>query len=135
MRLAFPLILALGLGCNGDKDGTTDTGATPTDTSTTPTGPTTGTGDDRVQAILALDGDAAAGATLYLSNCQACHDADGTGSLGGGASLPMQVPVLGEQGVIETVLRGIGNMDAYDFLENQQVADVAAHVVEAYGAR
>ena len=36
--------------------------------------------------------------------------------------------------VISTVLNGIGNMDAYDFLKNQEIADVVAYAVTTFGS-
>ena len=82
--------------------------------------------DDRVDAILALDGDAAAGETLYGSDCAVCHATDGSGgtgpSLQGGPS---------DQIVVDQVINGGGSMPAFDDYADQDIADVLAYLKDS----
>lgn len=130
------LVLALAAGCSGDKGddtgadhtGTHDTATTPTDTQTdTDTDTTTSTGDVRVATILSLTPDHDAGAEQYQRTCQACHGADGAGTLSG-ADLTARLPLLTDEEVVSTVLNGKGNMDSFALLKNQQIADVVHYV-------
>jgi mono/diheme cytochrome c family protein len=79
----------------------------------------------RVDSILALSGDATAGATVYENHCASCHGADGRGASGPG--------ILGEEAeeVVDVVLYGEEDMPAFaDTLEDQEIADVTAWVSE-----
>jgi mono/diheme cytochrome c family protein len=117
---------ALG-ACNGDKT-TGPTGDTATTTTTTDT-QTVSTVGQRIDTVLTLTGDASAGEGLYLSNCAACHGADGSGIANGAADLTEVLPQITREEVVTTILEGRGNMDAYDrTLDNQQVADVVAYI-------
>ncbi len=80
-----------------------------------------GRGDD----ILALSGDVATGRTLYTSNCQSCHAADGAGVDDLGANIQeTDIDV-----VVDAVLNGRTGMTAYaEFFSDQQIADIAAFV-------
>jgi mono/diheme cytochrome c family protein len=83
--------------------------------------------DDRVEEILALDGDADAGAEVFGSSCAGCHGADG----GGGSGPNLQGEDEAED-VAEMVLTGDGSMPAFDGeLSDQEIADVVAYVTEA----
>ncbi len=79
----------------------------------------------RVDAILALAGDATNGAVVYADNCAGCHGEDGTGGTERG--------ILGE-GDAETaqiVLNGEESMPSFaDELTDQDVADVLAWLAE-----
>jgi mono/diheme cytochrome c family protein len=92
----------------------------------------TACGDDSVlSSIEALDGDAAAGEALYEANCASCHGTDGTG--GSGPNLVEEAPPKSE--VIELVYYGEDAMPAFsDSLEDQEIADVTAYVVETLEA-
>ena len=79
-----------------------------------------------------VEGDAAAGESIFASNgCGGCHVLDAAGASGNiGPNLDESQPDL--ELVIERVTNGAGAMPAYgDQLEPQQIADVAAYVVES----
>jgi len=83
--------------------------------------------DDRVDEILALDGDADAGAEVFASTCAGCHGADG----GGGSGPNLQGEDEAED-VAEVVLYGGASMPGFDGdLSDQEIADVVAYVTEA----
>jgi mono/diheme cytochrome c family protein len=80
------------------------------------------------------EGDPAAGKSVYNSaGCGGCHtlaDAGSTGTVG--PSLDESKPDLAK--VIDRVLNGAGAMPPFrDQLDDQQVADVSAYVVQAAG--
>lgn len=131
MRLGLAaLLMGACNGDSGDTPPTTDETGTPTtDTDTT----TTSTGETRIQTILSLTPDTAAGETLYTMQCAACHMADGTGSASG-ANLTERVPQIADEDILTILLEGRGNMDSYRFLKNQELADVAAYVRESFGS-
>jgi mono/diheme cytochrome c family protein len=85
--------------------------------------------DSRADAILALKGDATAGATVYKDQgCTTCHGADGKGT-----SVTMEnvaaAAVSEKEESIEQILNGGGLMTAYkDKLSDQQIADVVAYL-------
>lgn len=123
------LVAASVMGCNGTKDGspTGDTGTPDTQTEPTPS-----TGTERVATILGLTGDPTAGEATYTAICAACHAADGTG-VAPNPALTDRIPTLTDDQVVTTILEGKGNMDAYDTLVNQEIADVAAYVITNFG--
>lgn len=104
MRGVMVAALALLVGCGGDDEGT----------------------GSRVDDIMALTGDAAAGETVFANNCAVCHGADGTGGSG--------PDITGEDSaeeVAEIVLNGEEGMTAFDgVLTDQEIADVVAYVTE-----
>ncbi|MCB9685365.1 MAG: cytochrome c [Alphaproteobacteria bacterium] len=104
MRGVMVAALALLVGCGGD-DG----------------------GGSRVDDIMALTGDAAAGESVFASNCAVCHGADGTGGTG--------PDITGESEADEVagyVLDGADGMTAFDgVLSDQEIADVVAYVTES----
>jgi mono/diheme cytochrome c family protein len=90
----------------------------------------------RVDAVLALDGDAAAGASVYADNCAACHGASGLG-----VDDPDNTSLIGDNlteaaGEVEEdaefarlILDGEGSMPSFaDGLDDQQIADVLAYM-------
>ena len=82
--------------------------------------------DERVAAILELEGVAVDGEQVYLDNCSGCHGADATGA--SGPDLVGHLDHHGDAEYIETILYGgLGDMAAYeDVLEDQEVADIMA---------
>ena len=79
----------------------------------------------RAQIILSLTGNADNGATLYASNCQACHGYDGGG---GSAGTVLQGMSFSEE-LVTSVLDGKNYMPAFgSFLTDQDIADLIAHV-------
>ena len=117
--LAFTL--AFTVAC-GDKDTGTDSG----------TGDDSGAGDSEVDAILALTGDATAGATTFSNVCAGCHGADGAS--GYAANLVEVAPTLDDAVIVGTIINGdsTGGMPAQD-LSDQEVADVLAYVRATFG--
>jgi mono/diheme cytochrome c family protein len=109
MRSLWFTVAAFGLAaCSGDAD-------------------KEGTGD-RVDTILALTGDAAAGDALYVSSCQLCHGTNGEGIPNSGSDLR---PV-GDAELVETILYGVDGtaMVAFeDQFSDQDVADLTAFVL------
>jgi cytochrome c2 len=144
------LAAAAAAGCGGEEEATptpdtvtgtlpTETGPTetteteteptetePTETETTETTPTeTEPGG--------VEGDPAAGATVFTTNCGACHtlsDAGTTGTVG--PNLDDAQPPL--ELVTDRVTNGQGAMPSFSgSLSEQQIADVSAYVVQATG--
>ncbi|MCA9491382.1 MAG: cytochrome c [Myxococcales bacterium] len=104
MRGVMVAALALLVGCGGD-----------------------GGGGSRVDDIMALTGDAAAGATVFDANCAVCHGADGTGGSG-----PDITSKSNPDEVAGYVLDGAEGMTAFDgVLTDQEIADVVAYVTES----
>jgi mono/diheme cytochrome c family protein len=122
--IALLLVLTLGLAGCGGGDETAPTpetveGTLPEDT----TEESPGAG---------LEGDAAAGEAIYAENgCGGCHALEAAGSSGNiGPNLDDAQPDL--ELAIDRVTNGAGAMPAFgDQLEPQQIADVAAYVVES----
>ena len=107
MRTAWAWALALALVACGGDDGT-------------------GSGD-RVDTILAIDGDAASGEGLYADNCALCHGDDGSG--GSGSSL---LGKSDEAEIVETILFGEDGTAMAPFedqLDDQEIADITAFVL------
>ena len=84
----------------------------------------------RVDDILALTGDATAGATVYADNCASCHGTDATGGSG------PAIAGMGEtEEMAEVILEGEGDMTAFDgVISDQDIADVIAYVQSLYGS-
>jgi menaquinol-cytochrome c reductase cytochrome b/c subunit len=79
-----------------------------------------------VDAILELEGDPAAGETLFAANCASCHGADATG--GSGPDLTGEDE---DEEFVEYVLNGDGDMPAFEGdLTDQEIADILAWVKE-----
>ena len=113
--LAFTL--AFTAAC-GDKDTATDSGGGDS-------------GASEVDAILALTGDATAGATTFSNTCAACHGADGAS--GYAANLVEEIPSKDDAFIVNIIINGDGGgMPAQD-LSDQEVADVLAHVRATFG--
>jgi mono/diheme cytochrome c family protein len=75
----------------------------------------------RVDTIVALEGDAANGATLYATTCAGCHGADGQGGSGPRATGRDAVEVA------SVILSGEEEMPAYaDQFDDQEIADIIA---------
>jgi mono/diheme cytochrome c family protein len=83
----------------------------------------------RVDDILALDGDAVAGADVYDSNCATCHGINGEG--GSGPSMS-NVANMSESAIVDVVLTGKESMPSFDTLEDQQIADLLEYIVTTY---
>jgi mono/diheme cytochrome c family protein len=118
------LVLGVGLaGCGGGEE-TTPTADTVEGTlpeETTEESPGAG-----------LEGDASAGEAIYADNgCGSCHVLEAAGSSGNiGPNLDESQPDF--ELVVDRVTNGSGAMPAFgDQLEPQQIADVAAYVVES----
>jgi quinohemoprotein ethanol dehydrogenase len=75
-------------------------------------------------------GDAAAGQTIFQDNCSTCHGSNGQGG-NGGPNLTAIASAKQLQRVIAQVTNGGGGMPAFrGTLTDQQIADVAAYVVQ-----
>jgi mono/diheme cytochrome c family protein len=84
----------------------------------------------RAAAILTLGGNVAAGEQIYLSECESCHRVDGTGVTNGGIGKDLTdwLPRNGDAAAVDAILNGRAGMLAYDFLSDQEIADVLAYV-------
>lgn len=113
--------LALAIGCD-DGGGDDDTGGE-------------SGGADRSATILGLEGDAAAGGTLFTSSgCSndACHGADGMSGMASPA-LNTSVPNADDAQIVSTLLNGKGSMPPQSSLADQQLADLLAYVSDTFG--
>lgn len=72
-----------------------------------------------------------AGETVYGEHCTRCHGEDG--SEVGAAVLAEVVPATSDADLVESILRGPAYMPNFiNILENQEVADVLAHLTTEY---
>ena len=91
--------------------------------------------EDRVEQILALEGDPEQGQEVYATSCVECHRESGLGEAdpddpGIGESL-QEALGEGDEELVEVVLHGKEEMPAFeDVLTDQQIADVLAYVHE-----
>lgn len=109
------LTLAFTVAC-GDKDTGSDSDSG---------------GDSQIDAILALTGDSAAGATTFANTCAGCHGADGAS--GYAANLVEEIPEKDDAFIVGVIINGYdGGMPAQD-LSDQEVADVLAYCRETFG--
>jgi len=83
--------------------------------------------DDGYDDILALDGDIAAGETVYSSSCSGCHGADGEGVSGPALAGHLH----GESEILEIVFNGEGTMPPVN-LTDQEAADLLAYLYDAF---
>mgnify|MGYP006063853625 CR=1 FL=1 len=78
---------------------------------------------------LHLDGDAAAGSSVYTDSCASCHGADGSGDIG--PSLIDAVPEHSDVQIANIVTYGSGDMPAVD-CHDQDLADLLAYLFETF---
>lgn len=88
-----------------------------------------GAAPTRSEQIIALTGDASAGATLYAAQCASCHGTSGGGTASGVALVGLtshHAPIE----IVEVLLTGKAgtSMASYAGLGDQQLADLLAHV-------
>lgn len=90
-----------------------------------------GGGDPQFADILALEGDAMAGGTVFANACgdSICHGSDGVS--GPAADLTVEVPVRTETELLDVMLNGSGDMLPLN-LTDQQAADVLAYITETF---
>ena len=122
--IALLLALTVGLaGCGGGEE------SSPTPETVEGTLPEETTEESPASTV---EGDAAAGEAIYNENgCGSCHTLEAAGSSGNiGPNLDDAQPDL--ELAIDRITNGAGAMPAFgDQLEPQQIADVAAYVVES----
>ncbi len=118
------IALLVGLaGCGGGEE----VGATPETVEGTLPAATTSE-----QPTSTLEGDATNGAKIFASaGCGGCHTLEAAGSTGNvGPNLDQAKPDFGL--VVDRVTNGRGAMPSFgDSLSEQEIADVAAYVVES----
>jgi mono/diheme cytochrome c family protein len=122
--IALLLVLTVGLaGCGGGEE------VSPTPETVEGTLPEATTQESPGSE---LEGDAAAGEAIYAENgCGGCHTLEAAGSSGNiGPNLDESQPDV--ELAIDRVTNGAGAMPAFgEQLEPQEIADVAAFVVES----
>lgn len=104
MRKMLALLPLMLIAC-GDKDG--DSGA------------------------VALDGDAANGASLYSSSCAGCHGADGTGVSGPDLTSGL-VSGMSDDAISDVIANGVGSMPGITS-DDQEIADILAYLRQEWG--
>ena len=130
LLLAFAAVTAAAVlsACGGGADSEDAGGAT---TGTAETQPSeTQPSETQEEA----GGDPAAGAEVFATaGCGGCHTLSEAGSTGmTGPNLDARVPEIDEERIIDQVTNGGQNMPAFgDRLEEQQIRDVAAYLVDA----
>jgi len=87
-------------------------------------------GDDRVDVILALEGDVAAGESVFAAECAVCHGDSGEG--GSGPAMSEVVGGLDDAALIGVVVDGVGSMPDLSDLPDQDIADVTAYVLGTF---
>lgn len=83
------------------------------------------TDEDRIDAVLDLEGDAGHGEEVYAASCESCHGADGTADDGALAGADLR-GVTADR-VVEAVVVPPAGMLTFDTMPDQDIADVAAH--------
>jgi cytochrome c6 len=130
--IAALMLLALGLGLLGAGclDGTETTATADTVVGALPAASTPSASD---LPALKLTGDAAAGKTVFTTNCGACHTLADAGTSGAvGPNLDNAKPP--KELVVTNVTNGKGGMPPFGkSLTAQQIADVAAYVTKSTG--
>jgi len=129
-RSALIVLLALLLGVAGCGGGEETTPTAETVEGTLPEATTEETTTDEAPASTA-EGDASAGEEVFASaGCGGCHTLEAAGSSGSiGPNLDESQPDT--ELTVERVTNGAGAMPSFkDQLSEQQIADVAAYVVE-----
>ena len=91
----------------------------------------TTSGNDRVDMILSMSPDSAAGASVFTTMCgnDICHGADGNS--GPGADLSTVAPTLSDAALVGVIIDGSGMMPALS-LSDQEIADVVAYINETF---
>jgi mono/diheme cytochrome c family protein len=129
--IAALMFLALGMGllAAGCLDGTETTATADTVVGKLPTS-TPSTAD---LPALKLTGDAAAGKTVFTTNCGGCHTLADAGTKGAvGPNLDEAKP--SKELIVTNVTKGKGAMPPFaGSLTAQQIADVAAYVTQSTG--
>ena len=129
--IAALMMLALGLGLLGAGclDGTETTATADTVVGELPSS----NAPAADLPALKLTGDAAAGKTVFTANCGACHTLADAGTSGAvGPNLDQAKP--SKELVVTNVTNGKGGMPPFGkSLTAQQIADVAAYVVQSTG--
>ena len=83
---------------------------------------------DRITAILELEGEADNGAVNFAAVCAGCHGPDGLGT-GAAPSLAVRVPSRDDEGLLQSILQGRGNMPAWqDSFLDREFADLLAYL-------
>ena len=122
--IALLLVLTVGLaGCGGGEE------VSPTPETIEGTLPEATTEESPGSD---LEGDAAAGESIFAENgCGSCHTLEAAGASGSiGPNLDESQPDF--ELAVDRITNGAGAMPAFgDQLEPQQIADVAAYVVES----
>ena len=110
---------------------TTETETEPTETTETETTETETTETTETETEPSAEGDPAAGKAIFVANCGACHTLSDAGTGGTvGPNLDESQPSL--ELVLDRVTNGQGGMPSFrGTLTEQQIADVAAYVVQA----
>jgi mono/diheme cytochrome c family protein len=134
MRRLAPLLaaLALGLGLAGCGGGEEVSPTPETVIGTLPEETTGDTGETTGEPTSTLEGDASNGESVYSSaGCGGCHTMEAAGSSGTvGPNLDDSQPDF--ELVVDRVTNGAGAMPAFEGqLSEQEIADVAAYVVES----
>lgn len=94
-----------------------------------PVGPSEGSGESK-ESSEAGGGDPAAGASVFAENCAGCHGEDGHGGPGGPDLTTMPLAQT-EDGAVQQVTNGGGGMPAFgEQLSEEEIANVAAFVVQ-----
>ncbi|MCC7535260.1 MAG: cytochrome c [Deltaproteobacteria bacterium] len=89
--------------------------------------------DARVDRILAMDGDAAAGAVTFASRCARCHGDEGRGTERA-PSLLERVAARDDRSIVRTLLVGRGAMPAWgQMLSDGDIAAIRAHLRATFG--
>ncbi len=92
----------------------------------------------RIDAILMLEGDATFGQALYTMECTSCHDGLGGAVSARGSQITFAVPERSDRYLLRTLLEGLAcplTMPSYADLEDQQLADVLAHMRATFTER
>ena len=87
-------------------------------------------GDERVDDILALEGDVVAGEAVFAAECAVCHGDSGEG--GSGPAMSGAIGGFDDADLIGVVVNGVGSMPDLADLPDQDIADVTAYVFDTF---
>lgn len=81
--------------------------------------------EERVDDVLALEGDPQTGAAFFSDSCERCHGPDGNGD---GQGPELVGAGLQRRDIVEAVLKGPWRMPSFSDESDQELADVTAFV-------
>ena len=87
--------------------------------------------ESRRDDVLSQAGFVTQGSEVFANHCAACHGLDGMDT-DNTPSLFERVPGLDDSELVMTLLQGKGDMPAWDYLSDQELADLLAYLSNTF---